>query len=158
VDEFHQPSGFRGGAEVSGEHRHFQVFAHGIPEDGHAEIGGLQRCLPKDFGNAFVDLALVAGRGCAVFDKELFRDTLFNAGLGRQGECMNDGRETHAGGVGADSLQNKLMSVISSNEPGGVAAIRGSATTTAKHWAREMATLTRLRSRMKPSPREPYSP
>src|SRR5690242_10910132 len=95
---------------------------------------------------------LVGCRVCAILDKELFRNTLFNAGLGRQRECMNDGRGTHAGGVGADNLQNRLMSDISPNEPGGVAAIRGSATTIAKHWAREMATLTRLRSRMKPSP------
>ncbi len=37
-------------------------------------------------------------------------------------------------------------------------AIRGSPTTTARHWAREMATLIRLRSRMNPRPRDPYSP
>jgi len=36
--------------------------------------------------------------------------------------------------------------------------MRGSATTTARHLAREMATLTLLQSRMNPRPREPYSP
>ena len=37
-------------------------------------------------------------------------------------------------------------------------AMRGLPTMTAKHWARETATFTRLRSRMKASPRDPYSP
>jgi hypothetical protein len=56
------------------------------------------------------------------------------------------------------SLQNRLSSFISSSEPAVALAMRGSATTTAKHCAREMATLIRLRSRMNASPREPYSP
>lgn len=56
------------------------------------------------------------------------------------------------------SLQKRLIRVISPMEPAAALAIRGSATTTARHWARETATLIRLRSKMKASPREPYSP
>ena len=56
------------------------------------------------------------------------------------------------------NLQNRLMSFISSMEPATALAMRGSATTTARHWARETATLILLRSKMKASPRDPYSP
>ncbi len=56
------------------------------------------------------------------------------------------------------NLQYKFNSRMLSIELTRVLAMRGSATTMARHWARDMATLTRLRSRMKPRPREPYSP
>jgi hypothetical protein len=56
------------------------------------------------------------------------------------------------------SLQNRLISIISSIEPAAALPMRGSATTIARHFARDNATLTRLRSRMKASPRDPYSP
>lgn len=56
------------------------------------------------------------------------------------------------------SLQNRLTSIISSIEPAAALPMRGSATTTARHLARDNATLTRLRSRMKASPLDPYSP
>jgi hypothetical protein len=56
------------------------------------------------------------------------------------------------------SLQNRLISIISSIEPAAALPMRGSATTIARHLARDNATLTRLRSRMKASPRDPYSP
>jgi hypothetical protein len=49
------------------------------------------------------------------------------------------------------------MSIISSREPGIELAIRGSATTTAKHWARDIMTLMRLRSNMNAKPRKSYS-
>jgi hypothetical protein len=56
------------------------------------------------------------------------------------------------------NLQKRFSNFISSIEPAGVLAMRGSPITTAKHLARDMATLIRARSRMKRSPREPYSP
>jgi hypothetical protein len=56
------------------------------------------------------------------------------------------------------NLQSRFISIISSSDRGVALAILGSATTTAKHWAREMATLIRFRSRMNDKAREPYSP
>lgn len=72
--------------------------------------------------------------------------------------CGDDEKNFHARQWSSVNLQNKLMRIISSREPGAVPAMRGSATTTARHWAREMATFTRLRSRINASPRDPYSP
>jgi hypothetical protein len=66
--------------------------------------------------------------------------------------------DTHFWDYASANLQNRLISIISSIEPAVALAMRGSATTTAKHFARDMATLIRLRSRMKASPRDPYSP
>ena len=56
------------------------------------------------------------------------------------------------------NLQKRFNSIISPIEPAAELAMRGSPTTTAKHWPREMATFIRMRSRMKPRPRAPYSP
>ena len=52
----------------------------------------------------------------------------------------------------------RLISRMSSIEDAAAAAILGSPTTIAKHIAREMATLSRFRSKMNDKPREPYSP
>jgi hypothetical protein len=56
------------------------------------------------------------------------------------------------------NLQNKFNSAISAREPAVVLAILESATTMAKHWAREIATLILFLSRIKLKPRDPYSP
>ena len=69
-------------------------------------------------------------------------------------DCLS-GRGTHVDAEAHESanLQNRLMSFISSMEPATALAMRGSATTTARHWARETATLSRLWSRIKAIPR-----
>ena len=56
------------------------------------------------------------------------------------------------------SLQYRFSSIISLIEPAAVLVIRGSPITIARHFAREIATLIRERSRMNFNPREPYSP
>src|ERR1700722_7467530 len=91
------------------------------------------------------------GASYAIFKPRFFRRS-------RESSALSKSSFIHGDGQDFTSLQKMFNSLISSNEPASVAAIRGPATTTAKHFALEVATLMRFWSRKKPSPREPYSP
>lgn len=95
VDQLDQPGWLGCWAQGDGQHGDFQVLAYRIPVFGHADVGGLERGDPEHFLDATRDLPFVGGGGRALFQQQLFRHPLIHAGVGWQGQGVDERGDVH---------------------------------------------------------------